>query len=154
MDKWAVNMTIRQTQVAKDEQFKSKINFEKSQYKTMSEMSALKSLENDIAAFERKNLKKKQDDSDDEIEPDNTHPEIKALKEESKLMERTDPQLKVRDEPREERRVTAAEAEKRRHQREKRRRKMIVEQQKRYQMIEITRRERIIISTIEQTSRQ
>jgi hypothetical protein len=74
MDKWAVNMTIRQTQVAKDEQFKSKINFEKSQYKTMSEMSALKSLENDIAAFERKNLKKKQDDSDDEIEPDNTHP--------------------------------------------------------------------------------
>ena len=31
---------------------------------------------------------------------------------------------------------------------------MIVEQQKRYQMIEITRRERIIISTIEQTSRQ
>lgn len=48
----------------------------------------------------------------------------------------------------------AAEAEKRRHQREKRRRKMIVEQQKRYQMIEITRRERTIMSTIEQISRQ
>ena len=31
---------------------------------------------------------------------------------------------------------------------------MIVEQQKRYQMIEITRRERCIISTIEQISRQ
>ena len=31
---------------------------------------------------------------------------------------------------------------------------MIVEQQKRYQMIEINRRERIIVSTIEQTSRQ
>jgi len=32
----------------------------------------------------------------------------------------------VRNEPREERRIPAAEAEKRRHQREKRRRKMIV----------------------------
>ena len=28
-------MTIRQTQVAKDEQFRSKLNFEKNQYKTM-----------------------------------------------------------------------------------------------------------------------
>ena len=60
-------MTIRQTQVAKDEQFKSKTNFEKSQYKTMSEMNALKSLGNDIAAFERKNLKRREDDSDDEF---------------------------------------------------------------------------------------
>lgn len=55
-------------------------------------------------------------------------------------MDRTDPQLKLRDAPKEERRISAGEAEKRRHQREKRRRKMIVEQQKRYQMIEITRR--------------
>ncbi len=42
-------MTIRQTQVAKDDQFKSKIQFEKSQYKTMSELTAIKSLDNDIA---------------------------------------------------------------------------------------------------------
>lgn len=32
----------------------------------MSEMSALKSLGNDIAEFERKNLKRKEDDSDDD----------------------------------------------------------------------------------------
>lgn len=31
---------------------------------------------------------------------------------------------------------------------------MIVEQQKRYQVVEITRRERCIISTIQQTSKQ
>lgn len=31
---------------------------------------------------------------------------------------------------------------------------MIVEQQKRYQMIEITRRERIMLNTVEQTSKQ
>ena len=60
----------------------------------------------------------------------------------------------MREEVREEKRISAGEAERRRHQREKRRRKMIVEQQKRYQMIEINRRERIIVSTIEQTSRQ
>jgi len=44
-------MTIRQTQLAKDDQFKSKIQFEKSHYKTMSEMNAIKSLDNDIAEF-------------------------------------------------------------------------------------------------------
>ena len=44
-------MTIRQTQVAKDDQFKSKINFEKTHNKTMSEMNALTSLKNDIAEF-------------------------------------------------------------------------------------------------------
>ena len=44
-------MTVRQIQVAKDEQFKSKVQFDKSQYKTMSEMNAMKSLDNDIADF-------------------------------------------------------------------------------------------------------
>ena len=60
-------MSIRQTQMAKDEQYKSKIQFEKNQYKTMSELNALKSLKNDISEFEKKNLNsKKKDDSDDE----------------------------------------------------------------------------------------
>jgi hypothetical protein len=83
-------MTIRHTQMAKDEQFNSKVQFEKSQYKTMSEMNAMKLLDNDIAAFERKNLKRKQDDSDEE-EPEVASPELK----ESKGLERTE--LKVRE---------------------------------------------------------
>ena len=66
LEKWAANMTIRQIQVQKDEQFKSKINFERSQYKTMSEMNAMKSLDNDIADFEKRNLKNKKPDSDEE----------------------------------------------------------------------------------------
>ena len=66
LEKWAANMTIRQIQVSKDEQFKSKINFQRSQYKTMSEMNAMKSLDNDIADFEKRNLKNKKPDSDEE----------------------------------------------------------------------------------------
>lgn len=40
------------------------------------------------------------------------------------------------------------------HQREKRRRKMIVQQNKRHQMIDVERREKYIIATIQQTSKQ
>lgn len=57
-------MTIRQTQVVKDEQYKSKLQFQKSHSKTMSEINAIKSLDSDIAEFEKKNLARRQDDSD------------------------------------------------------------------------------------------
>lgn len=66
IEKWSANMTIRQTQVIKDEHFRSKIQELKTHNKTMSEVNALKALENDIAAFERKNLNRNSDDSDEE----------------------------------------------------------------------------------------
>ena len=46
------------------------------------------------------------------------------------------------------------EVEFNRHQREKRRRKMIVEQGKKHQLIKIERREKYILSTLEQNSKQ
>lgn len=41
-----------------------------------------------------------------------------------------------------------------RHEREKRRRKMIVEQGKKHQLIKIERREKYILNTLEQNSKQ
>lgn len=107
-------MTIRQSQVAKDEHFVSKLNLEKDQHKTMSEMNALKSLENDIAAFERKNLGKVEDDSDEEPQGEPKEMSKKA----SSLLDKSEPQLlRPRDDQREEKRMGAAETEKKRHQR-------------------------------------
>lgn len=51
LEKWAANMSIRQSQLHKDEHFKSKIQFQKSHYKTMSQLNAIKSLDSDIAEF-------------------------------------------------------------------------------------------------------
>ncbi len=60
-------MTIRHLQISKDSQFKQKEDESKIKSKINSEASALKALEADIAAFERKNLRsRKGKDSDSE----------------------------------------------------------------------------------------
>lgn len=68
LEKWAANRSIRQTQVAKDEQYRSKLETQKMQSRTMSEMNAMRALDNDIATFERKNLNRIPNDSDSDKE--------------------------------------------------------------------------------------
>ena len=61
-------MTVRKMQKEKDVLFRTKQENQKVQAKTMSEMNALKSVDNDIDEFEKRVLKKSGDsDSDEEM---------------------------------------------------------------------------------------
>lgn len=59
----------------------------------MTEMNALKALGTDIADFERRNLGKVETDSDGE----GPHEEPQITKQPSKSLDKTDPQLRVRE---------------------------------------------------------
>lgn len=56
-EKWSMNMSIRRTQVQKDQLYKSKLENNKYQNKTMAQLNAVRSLGNDIQQFEKKNFR-------------------------------------------------------------------------------------------------
>lgn len=54
MEKWSANLTVRKIQKEKDQLYKTKIQQTKMQSKTMSELNAIKTLDDDIKRFEKK----------------------------------------------------------------------------------------------------
>ena len=142
-------MTVRNSQLQKDQFYNTQFQNKKIANKTMAEVNAIKSLDNDINNFQKK-LSKKVDSSDEEddikdmpLQKSNSRLSSEKFRRKDSILNRIGGLLvnsiEETNSPGKVKKSLQVD-EKSKHQREKRRRKMIVQQNKRYQMIEITRR--------------